>query len=92
MHYTAAAVSNLFVKVRVRKSPYANKAVALRITAHFFKDFKPSNAMYMRELNTNATMQHVQLIVAQLQQQANAANVHVNIPNLLFKKLNKKGG
>ena len=88
MHYTTAAIITLFVKVRLRKSPYSNKTIALRITANFYEDFSPSTAMYMRELSTNATMQHVQLLIAQLQQQANAANVQVNIPNALYKKLN----
>jgi hypothetical protein len=90
MHYTAAAVSTLFVKVRVRQTPYANKTVAIRVTAHFFNDFKPSQAMYMRELNTNANMQQLQLVVAQLQQQANAVRIDVNMPESLYKKLNKK--
>lgn len=91
MHYTTAAVSTLFVKVRVRKSPYANKTVAIRVTAHFYPDFKPSNALHMRELNTRCTMQQLQLVVAQLQQQTNAAHVQVDIPNALYKSLARRG-
>jgi len=90
MHYTTPAVSTLFVKVRLRQTPYANKTVALRITAHFFEDFKPSNAMYMRELITTAKMDQVQVVVAELKQLANAACVQMDVPPSLQKRLNKK--
>lgn len=90
MHFTSAAVSTLFVKVRLRQTPYANKTVALRITAHFFEDFQPSNAMYMRELTTTAKMQEVEMVAAELKKLANAAYVKLDIPLSLLARLNKK--
>lgn len=88
MQYATAPVSTLFVKARLRKSPYSNKLVALRITANFYEDFKHNDVLFMREINPNCTALQLQAVFAQLKKEANAANISVNIAPAIAKKFN----
>jgi hypothetical protein len=90
MQYTTAPSSTLFVKVRVRKSPYSNKTVSLRISADYYASFKPSKAMLIRELNPNCGAQQLSQLIARLQKEANALNVVLDPASL--KTLEKMGG
>ena len=87
MQYVTAPVSTLFVKARLRKSPYANKVVALRITANFYEDFKHNDVLFMREINPNCTALQLQAVIAQLKKDANAANICINMPPAVLKRL-----
>lgn len=81
MQFTVVATSKLYFKVRKRKSPYANKFISLRITAHFYEDFVANKAQYMREIRPDATWAQLKTVLQQMQKEANAATYSVNMPD-----------
>lgn len=85
MQYSTPATSTLYVNVRLRKSPYANKVVALRLTANFYEDFKHNDVLFMRELAPTCKLAQLNAVIASLQKDAHAANVRVNIPQAVAK-------
>jgi hypothetical protein len=71
------AQNTLNCKVTVKRKPYSNAIVSLRITATFAEDFSLHTAHAVRDIhfpNTAASIQHACL---QLAQQARAASCRV---------------
>lgn len=91
MQYTAAPVSTLFVKVRVRKSPYSHKTVALRISAAYHPKFNHNAVVFMRELSPYCKLQQLNTVLAQLQAEANAKSMEVDIAKSLQKRFQGEG-
>lgn len=77
MFYTNAPVSTLYAKVFFKRSPYANTPVAVRIVADVFPTFTSNKAQYLVDLQVTASMQDVELVVANLQTKANARKVAI---------------
>ena len=80
MQYSVPANGTLYVKVRLRKSPYANKVIALRLTANFYEDFKHNDVQLMRETSPNITRAQLYVVIASMQKDTHAANICVNMP------------
>lgn len=72
MFYTNAPVSTLYAKATLKRSPYSNTPVAVRIVADTFPTFVANKAQYFVDLPVNASMQDVELVAANLQLKANA--------------------
>ena len=72
MQYSTPANGTLYINVRLRKSPYANKVVALRLTANFYADFKHNDVLLMREINPNCNLSQINAIVANMQKDVHA--------------------
>lgn len=87
MQYSTPANGTLYVKARLRKSPYANKVVALRLTANFYADFKHNDVLLLREISPNITTAQLQSVVAQMQKDAHAAKTCVDMPRAVAKQL-----
>lgn len=87
MHYTSAPISTLYIKARLRKSPYSNKVIALRLTANFYEDFKHNDVLLMREIAPSCNAMQLQAVVAQMQKDAHAADISVNMPKAVLKQL-----
>jgi hypothetical protein len=83
------AASKLYFKVRKRKSPYANKFIAFRITANFYEDFLPSKALYMREVTPKCNFTQLKAVLQLMQKEANAATYSVEIPDDVYSTLRK---
>jgi hypothetical protein len=86
MQYSTPANGTLYINVRLRKSPYANKVVALRLTANFYQDFKHNDVLLMREISPTCNLQQLQAVVANMQKDAHASRVCVNMPPAVAKR------
>jgi hypothetical protein len=78
------AQNTLNCKVTVKRKPYSNAIVSLRITATFAEDFSAHTAHAVRDIHYPNTAASIQRVCLQLAQQARAANVSVvYAPNAL---------
>ena len=77
MFYTNAPVSTLYAKVTLKRSPYSNTPVAIRIVADTYPTFTPNKAQYFVDLQVSASMQDVELVATNLQAKANARKVSI---------------
>jgi uncharacterized SAM-dependent methyltransferase len=75
MFYTNAPVSTLYAKATLKRSPYSNTPVAVRVVADIFPTFVANKAQYFVDLHVDASMQDVELVLANLQLKANARRV-----------------
>ena len=91
MQYSTPANGTLYVKARLRKSPYANKVVALGLTANFYEDFKHNDVLFMREISHKVTREQLYAVIASMQKDAHAANICVNMPQAVAKQLKPEG-
>ena len=87
MQYSVPANGTLYVKVRLRKSPYANKVIALRLTSNFYEDFKHNDILLLREISPQITKAQLYAVAASMQKDAHAANICVNMPLAVSKLL-----
>jgi hypothetical protein len=87
MQYSVPANGTLYVKVHLRKSPYANKVIALRLTANFYEDFKHNEVLLLRETSPQTTKAQLYAVIASMQKDAHAANICVNMPPTVSKLL-----
>lgn len=91
MQYSTPANGTLYVKVRLRKSPYANKVIALRLTANFYSDFKYNDVLLLREISPKVTAAQLYAVIALMQRDAHAANICIDLPPAVAKQLKKEG-
>lgn len=75
MFYTNTPSSTLYAKATFKRSPYKNTPVAVRIVADIFPTFVANKAQYFVDLPVTASMQDVELVVANLQLKANTRRV-----------------
>jgi hypothetical protein len=75
MLYTNAPVSTLYAKVTFKRSPYSNTPVSVRIVADTYPTFTANKAQYFVDLQVTASLNDVELVVANLQLKANARRV-----------------
>lgn len=87
MQYSTPANGTLYIKARLRKSPYANKVVALRLTANFYADFKHNDVLLMREVAPNINTEQLYVVIAQMQKDAHAATTRLDLPRAVVKQL-----
>ena len=77
MFYTSTPSSALYAKVTIKRKPYSNIPVAIRIVADTYPTFTSNKAQYFVDLHVNASMQDVELVAANLQLKANTRKVHL---------------
>ena len=75
MLYKTAPASTLYAKVTLKRSPYSNTPVSVRIVADTYPTFTANKAQYFVDLQVNSSMQEVELVAANLQLKANARRV-----------------
>lgn len=91
MLYTNAPVSTLYAKVNIKRKPYSNDVVSIRIIADTFPDFTANKAQYFIDLNPNtASFKQVELALANLQTTANARKLVMHIKPGLYETLIKR--
>ena len=89
MRYNSAPSCTLFVKVSVKRTPYANTPVAIRVIADTYEGFTSNKAQFIKDLPLeNTTIEQIELVVTNLQKRANAEFVNVKINPAVSKFLN----
>lgn len=88
MNYVSLPVSVLYVRANFKRTPYANKIVTFRITAHTYENFTGNTALWLVDTNPDVvTLQQVYDIAEELRVKSNAARVVVKMPQPVYKKL-----
>jgi len=71
-------MQTLYVKLRVRKSPYANKPVALRIACNYYEDFLAKDSMFVTEVNPACSKENLLAVIERIVQRAGCATYKLN--------------
>ena len=80
MQFNTKATNCLFVNVSVKQTPYSQKPVAIRVTAHNFESCPANKALYYAELPLEQiTALHVQAKIEQFRVQNNSSSVVVKM-------------
>jgi hypothetical protein len=70
--------NTLYVKLRVRKSPYANKAVALRISCNYYEDFLAKDSMFVTEVSPACGQANLLAVIDRIVTRAGCATYKLN--------------
>jgi hypothetical protein len=81
------AQNTLRCKVSVKRKPYSNAIVSLRIVATFADDYSPRTAHAIRDTHFPNTAQSIHRMCLQLAQQARARDVQVVFHPAVLKHL-----
>jgi len=78
MRFNAAPSSVLYAKVSLKRTPYANTIVAIRVVADTFSQFTTNKAQFVVDLDADTTsVAKLELVLTNLQASANAAELRV---------------
>ena len=89
MQFNSTAVSNLYATVALKRTPYANNLVSVRITADFDPQCSANKSQYIANLPADATLAQVELALTNLQKRANAASVFPRFSPIVVGHLSK---
>jgi hypothetical protein len=79
MQFNALPSSVLFAKVTVKRSPYANTPIAIRIVADTYETFTANKAQFLVDLPLRTTTAELELALQKLQTKANAAEMRTKV-------------
>jgi hypothetical protein len=87
MQFNAAPSSILFAKVSVKRSPYANTAISIRIIADTYETVTANKAQFLEELSLQSTTADLEFALQKLQTKANAAELRTKVQPAVYKFL-----
>lgn len=90
MLFNSVPSCTLYAKVSLKRTPYANTIVAIRIVADTYATFTSNKAQFLVDLSPeNTTLEQLELVLANLKTKANAAEVVVKMQPAVSKYLVK---